>query len=163
MCLIDMWIVRNKKDETLRLFKTKPQRIDEEGRWVKDGYYGCWIDSTILDDERFEDLTWDDEPIEVEFIRKDEKPLAYCYNCKTTFSYDKKSLDDVFTNTIESFWSHFKKMVFSTYQSVSKKYLQRYIDEEVYRWNARKMSESARFVDMLKKSLTRYDYKAVIA
>ena len=60
-----MWIVKNKKDGTLRLFKTKPERIDEEGRWVKDGYYGCWIDCTILDDEWFDDLTWDDEPMEV--------------------------------------------------------------------------------------------------
>ena len=46
MCLIDMGIARNKKDGTLRLFKTKPIRIDEEGCWVKDGYYGCWIDRT---------------------------------------------------------------------------------------------------------------------
>ena len=60
-----MYIARNKKDGTLRLFKTKPIRIDEEGCWFKDGYYGCWIDSAILDDERFDDLTWDDEPMEV--------------------------------------------------------------------------------------------------
>lgn len=70
---------------------------------------------------------------------------------------------DVFTNTIEGFWSHFKKMVFGTYHSVSKKYLQRYIDEDVYRWNTRKMSESARFANMFAKSLTYYDYKAVVA
>ena len=70
---------------------------------------------------------------------------------------------DVFTNTIEGFWSHFKKMVFGTYHSVSKKYLQRYIDEEVYRWNTREMSESARFVDMFNKSLTRYEYKDVVS
>ena len=60
---------------------------------------------------------------------------------------------DVFTNTIEGFWSHFKKMVFGTYHSVSKKYLQRYIDEEVYRWNTRKMSESYRFSDMFAKAI----------
>lgn len=72
-------------------------------------------------------------------------------------------LGDVFTNTIEGFWSHFKKMMFGTYHSVSKKYLQRYIDEEVYRWNTRKMSESARFADMFTKSLTYYDYKTVVA
>ena len=69
---------------------------------------------------------------------------------------------DVFTNTIEGFWSHFKKMVFGIYHSVSKKYLQRYIDEEVYRWNTRKMSESARFADVFAKSLTRYDYNNVV-
>ncbi len=32
---------------------------------------------------------------------------------------------DVFTNTIEGFWSHFKKMIFGIYHSVSKKHLQK--------------------------------------
>ena len=61
---------------------------------------------------------------------------------------------DVYTNTIEGFWSHFKKMVFGTYHFVSKKHLQSYIDEEVYRWNTRLMSESARFKFVFSKSLT---------
>lgn len=114
-------------------------------------------------------------PIIKQFIRENttiytDESASYIRLKKENYTHDyvrhnKKEfvVDDVFTNTIESFWSHFKKMVFGTYHSVSKKYLQRYIDEEVYRWNTRKMSESARFVDMLKKSLTRYDYKAVIA
>jgi 4-diphosphocytidyl-2C-methyl-D-erythritol kinase len=68
---------------------------------------------------------------------------------------------DVFTNTIEGFWSHFKKMVFGTYHSVSKKYLQRYIDEEVYRWNTRKMSESYRFNDMFAKAIRLCSYDDV--
>ena len=96
-----MYIARNKKDGTLRLFKTKPIRIDEEGRWVKDGYYGCYIDSNILEDDWFDDLTWDDEPIEVEIIRKDEKQLAYCYNSKTTFSYDNKTLEESKTMSVK--------------------------------------------------------------
>jgi transposase-like protein len=72
-------------------------------------------------------------------------------------------VDDIYTNTIEGFWSHFKKMVFSTYHFVSKKHLQEYIDEEVYRWNTRLMSESARFKYVFEKSLTRCDYKTVVA
>ncbi len=63
-------------------------------------------------------------------------------------------VDDIYTNTIEGFWSHFKKMVFGTYHFVSKKHLQEYIDEEVYRWNTRLMSESARFKFVFSKSLT---------
>ena len=63
-------------------------------------------------------------------------------------------VDDIYTNTIEGFWSHFKKMVFGTYHFVSKKHLQSYIDEEVYRWNTRLMSESARFKFVFSKSLT---------
>ena len=61
---------------------------------------------------------------------------------------------EIYTNTIEGFWSHFKKMVFGTYHFVSKKHLQEYIDEEVYRWNTRLMSESARFKFVFSKALT---------
>ena len=68
-------------------------------------------------------------------------------------------VDDIYTNTIEGFWSHFKKMVFGTYHFVSKKHLQSYIDEEVYRWNTRLMSESARFKFVFSKSLTQCDCK----
>lgn len=68
---------------------------------------------------------------------------------------------DIFTNTIEGFWSHFKKMVFGTYHSVSKKHLQRYIDEEVFRWNTRKMSESYRFNDMFAKAINTCSYNDV--
>ena len=35
-----------------------------------------------------------DEPI-------DEKPLAYCYNCKSTFSYDKKALEESETMSVK--------------------------------------------------------------
>ena len=35
-----------------------------------------------------------DEPI-------DEKPIAYCYNCKSTFSYDKKTLDESETMSVK--------------------------------------------------------------
>ena len=68
---------------------------------------------------------------------------------------------DIFTNTIEGFWSHFKKMVFGTYHYVSKKHLQRYIDEEVFRWNTRKMSESYRFNDMFAKAIRLCSYDDV--
>lgn len=65
------------------------------------------------------------------------------------------------TNSIEGFWGHFKRMVFGIYHFVSKKYLQRYIDEAVYRWNTRKADESARFADMFHKSLGIVRYKDV--
>jgi transposase-like protein len=68
---------------------------------------------------------------------------------------------DIFTNTIEGFWSHFKKMTFGIYHSVSKKHLQRYIDEEVFRWNTRKMSESYRFGEMFVKAIFRCRYDDV--
>lgn len=45
---------------------------------------------------------------------------------------------DVFTNSIEGFWSHFRRMIVGCYHDVSDEYLQHYIDEAVYRWNTRK-------------------------
>ena len=60
---------------------------------------------------------------------------------------------DVTTNSIEGFWGHFKRMVFGTYHFVSKAYLERYIDEAVYRYNTRRKSGSQRFADMFGKAM----------
>lgn len=46
---------------------------------------------------------------------------------------------DVFTNSIEGFWTHFRRMIVGCYHDVSDEHLQSYIDEAVYRWNTRKM------------------------
>ena len=60
---------------------------------------------------------------------------------------------DIFTNSIEGFWSHFRRMITGCYHDVSDKHLQQYIDEAVYRWNTRKMDESERFAHMFAKSI----------
>ncbi|HNA61471.1 MAG TPA: IS1595 family transposase [Rhabdochlamydiaceae bacterium] len=44
---------------------------------------------------------------------------------------------DVHTNTIESFWSQFKRSVHGTFHAVSPKYLQTYLDEFSFRYNHR--------------------------
>ena len=46
---------------------------------------------------------------------------------------------------------------------VSKDYVQRYIDEQVYRWNTRKESASYRFEDMFKRAAKSFDYTDVLA
>lgn len=60
---------------------------------------------------------------------------------------------EVSTNSIEGFWSHFRRMINGCYHDVSDKYLQSYIDEAVFRWNTRKMDESERFAHMFCKSI----------
>lgn len=60
---------------------------------------------------------------------------------------------DIFTNTIEGFWSHFRRMITGCYHDVSDEHLQSYINEAVYRWNTRKMDESERFAHMFAKSI----------
>lgn len=67
----------------------------------------------------------------------------------------------VTTNSIEGFWGHFKRMVFCTYHFVSKAYLQRYVDEAIYRYNTRETSQSERFCDMFAKSLGIVTYRDV--
>lgn len=44
-------------------------------------------------------------------------------------------------------------MIIGCYHDVSDEHLQQYIDEAVYRWNTRKMSESERFAHMFDKSI----------
>lgn len=65
------------------------------------------------------------------------------------------------TNGIEGFWGHFKRMVFGTYHFVTKKYLQRYIDESVYRFNTKELKASDRFVDMFAAAIGKIQYKDV--
>ena len=60
---------------------------------------------------------------------------------------------DIFTNSIEGFWSHFRRMISGCYHDVSDTHLQSYINEAVYRWNTRKMSESERFAHMFEMSI----------
>lgn len=71
--------------------------------------------------------------------------------------------NDIHTNGIEGFWAHFKRVIFSTYHSVSKDYVQRYIDEQSYRWNTRKWSASERFEDMFKKAAKSFEYADVLS
>lgn len=65
------------------------------------------------------------------------------------------------TNGIEGFWGHFKRVVFSTYHCVSKKYLERYIDESVFRFNTKEMEEADRFSYMFGKAIGNCYYRDV--
>ena len=42
---------------------------------------------------------------------------------------------DIFTNSIEGFWSHFRRMISGCYHDVSDEHLQSYINEACFRWN----------------------------
>jgi len=58
---------------------------------------------------------------------------------------------DAHTNTIESFWALFKRGYTGTYHYMSKKHLQRYVDEFVYRYNARNVDFDNLFADLISK------------
>lgn len=67
-----------------------------------------------------------------------------------TIVSDDGEVIDVSTNGIENVWSHFKRMIFGTYYKVSKKHLQRYVDEFVFRFNTRNCGEFERFELLLR-------------
>ncbi|MBZ5558765.1 MAG: IS1595 family transposase [Acidobacteriia bacterium] len=53
----------------------------------------------------------------------------------------------VHTNGLENFWSLLKRALKGTYVSVEPFHLFRYLDEQVYRFNNRKLTDAKRFVD----------------
>ena len=59
---------------------------------------------------------------------------------------------EVHSNSIESFWALFKRGYMGTYHSMSKKHLQRYLDEFVYRFNRQLLSgDGAVFADIVRR------------
>ena len=63
----------------------------------------------------------------------------------TTIVDDDGVITDICTNGIECAWSQLKRTILGTYYKVSKKYLQKYVDEFVFRYNTRNYSECGRF------------------
>ena len=68
---------------------------------------------------------------------------------------------DAYTNSIEGFWGQLKRSIFGIYHFVSAKYLQRYVDEAVFRYNTREDKESVRFKEMFGRSLNVVSYKRI--
>jgi transposase-like protein len=58
---------------------------------------------------------------------------------------------NVHTNTMENFWSLLKRGLHGTYISVEPFHLARYIDEQAFRYNNRKATDSDRFVAVMKQ------------
>ena len=52
---------------------------------------------------------------------------------------------DIHTNTMEGFWALLKRGMFGQFHSVSRKHLQRYVDEFCYRYNFRKAERGIAF------------------
>lgn len=65
----------------------------------------------------------------------------------------------IHTNTIEGFWSLLKRGIIGIYHFTSKKHLQMYVDEFVFRYNTREHTESDRFNLLLANSTFRLTYK----
>ena len=72
---------------------------------------------------------------------------------------------NIYTNTIEGFWSLLKRGIMGVYHFTSKKHLQYYVDEFVFRYNTRKFeTEKDRFNYFLTAISNKYlPYKKLIA
>ncbi|MEM6457820.1 MAG: IS1595 family transposase [Planctomycetota bacterium] len=61
----------------------------------------------------------------------------------------------VHTNTMENFWALLKRSLGGTYVSVAPEHLDAYLDEQVERFNARKLDDGGRFVRVMGRVLGR--------
>ena len=60
---------------------------------------------------------------------------------------------DIHTNCIESFWALLKRGMFGQFHSVSRRHLQRYVDEFCYRYNRRNISTTVAFDQTITRGL----------
>ncbi|MDR2920524.1 MAG: IS1595 family transposase [Tannerella sp.] len=72
-------------------------------------------------------------------------------------------IGNICTNAIEGFWTLIKRGYIGIYHYISPKYLQRYVNEFVFRYNTRKMSEHNRFNLLLCNIDYKMNYKVLTA
>lgn len=63
----------------------------------------------------------------------------------TSFVTDDGEFIQISTNGIENAWSHLKRTILGTYFKVSRKHMQKYIDEFTFRFNTRDYTDYQRF------------------
>lgn len=81
------------------------------------------------------------------------KVVRVGYGKHGTIKHSRKQYvcGNIHTNSIESFWALFKRNYHDTYHTMSKKHLQRYIDEVCFRFNNRDMDMSEVFAEVARR------------
>lgn len=70
---------------------------------------------------------------------------------------------DIHSNGIENFWSHFKRHIGGTHIKVSRKHLDKYVKESVFRYNYRNLDVQSQFAKIIENMNCRLKYKDLIA
>jgi transposase-like protein len=92
------------------------------------------------------------------------KGLNKRYNHRFIFhKLGEHAVGDVYTNTIEGFWSLLKRGIVGIYHSVSDKHLEKYCDEFNFRYNTKDMNEQNRFDRSISQCTGRLKYNELIA
>lgn len=116
------------------------------------------------------------EPLLKMYIKEDSKVITdewhaytklYRYFNHHIVNHAKKeyvnlSDNSIHSNTIEGAWKIFKNSSKGMYNHVSKRHLQFYVDEFVYRYNTRKLTESDKFNWLLLNANIRLTYNELI-
>lgn len=76
---------------------------------------------------------------------------------------DEHVSGNVYTNTLEGFFSILKRGIYGIYHQVSPKHLERYCVEFAARYNTREVKDYERFVFSLKNAEGRLKYAELIA
>jgi len=87
------------------------------------------------------------------------------FNSHSSVNHGKKQYvcGNVHTNRIESFWAILKRGIFGIYHQVSRKHLDKYVDEFEFRFNSKDIDDNKRFALMLDNCSGRLTYKELIA
>lgn len=85
----------------------------------------------------------------------------YCHNV-VEHGRGTYVIDNVHTNTMEGAWSILKRMIIGIYHVTSRKHLQLYVNEFVFRYNTRELSCGDRFNLFLTNLEYRLPYKELV-
>ena len=90
--------------------------------------------------------------------------LASIFNQHEIIHHERNEFvrGDVYTNTVEGFFSLLKRSIFGIYHQCSHKHLARYCDETAYRYNTRDIKDGDRFVLSLTNTQGRLKYSTLI-
>ena len=86
---------------------------------------------------------WDYGSLNMNYIQRSVDHGIGYYG--TSFITNDGEFIQISTNNIENAWSHLKRTIFGTYYHVSKKHMQKYVDEFVFRFNTKYHSDNQRF------------------